>query len=250
MKYTLLEMTQNILSSMDSDQVNSIFSTTESQQVAEIIRTVYFNIIARANLPEHNQLFTLDGSGSSSKPVIMNIPANVAKIDWIKYNTFNSDESSVDSFTYVTILPLQQFLEMEHQLREDETIVDTLSHGGVTHYFYNERAPTYCTILDDRTVLFDAYDSAVDSTLSKSKSLAYGRVVPAFSLTNTFIPSLDEQQFPLLLAEAKSVAFVELKQITHEKAEQESRRQWRTLQKTKKIDTPDPMALFPNFGRK
>jgi hypothetical protein len=249
MKYSLLEMTQNILSAMDSDQVSSIFSTAESRQVAEIIRTAYFNIIARANLPEHNQLFQLNGLNASATPVVMNIPDNVAKIDWIKYNTMTADDDSVDSYTYVTILPLQQFLDMEHQLNEDDTIVDTMTYEGITHFFYNDRAPRYCTIIDDRHVIFDAYDSEVDTTLQKSKTIAYGRVVPLFSLTNVFVPDLDEQQFPLLLNEAKSLAFLELKQITHEKAEQESRRQWRNLQSTKKIDKPNPMDTFPNFGR-
>jgi hypothetical protein len=250
MKYTLLEMTQNILSAMDSDQVNSIFSTAESRQVAEVIRTAYFNIISRANLPEHKQLFQLDGLNSSSTPTIMNIPADVAKIEWIKYNTFNSTEEEVDSYTYVTILPLQQFLDLEHQLNESEDIVDTLVYEGITHFFYNDRAPCYCTIIDDRTVVFDAYDSAVDSSLSKSKSLAYGRVIPTFTLSNTFIPSLDEQQFPLLLNEAKSLAFLELKQVNHDQAISESRKQWRNLQSTKKINKDDPMSTFPNFGRK
>ncbi len=248
MKYTLLEMTQNILSAMDSDQVTSIFSTAESRQVAEVIRTAYFNIIARANLPEHNQLIQLDGLNASATPVIMHIPNNVAKIDWIKYNT-ETEEQTQDSYTYVTILPIQQFLEMEHQLNTDESIVDTMVYEGITHYFYNDRGPRYCTIIDDRYVVFDAYDSDVDTTLQKSKSLAYGRVVPTFTMANAFTPDLDEQQFPLLLNEAKSLAFLELKQITHEKAEQESRRQWRTLQSTKKMDKPNPMDTFPNFGR-
>jgi hypothetical protein len=37
-KMTLLEMTQNILSAMNSDEVNSITDTVESLQVAEEIQ--------------------------------------------------------------------------------------------------------------------------------------------------------------------------------------------------------------------
>jgi hypothetical protein len=44
-KMTLLEMTQDILSDMDSDEVNSINDSVESLQVAQIIKTTYFNIV-------------------------------------------------------------------------------------------------------------------------------------------------------------------------------------------------------------
>ena len=56
MKYTLLEMTQDILSNMSSDEVNSISDTTESLQVATIIKQKYFDLISRVNRPEHDQL--------------------------------------------------------------------------------------------------------------------------------------------------------------------------------------------------
>ena len=44
-KQTLLEMTQHILSSMDSDSVNSYAETIESEQVATVIKDAYFNLI-------------------------------------------------------------------------------------------------------------------------------------------------------------------------------------------------------------
>ena len=54
MKYTLLEMTQDILSNMSSDEVNSISDTPESLQVATIIKQKYYDIVSRGDLPEHN----------------------------------------------------------------------------------------------------------------------------------------------------------------------------------------------------
>ena len=46
-KLTLLNMTQNILSEMDSDEVNGIADTVESTQVAHIIETMYYDLTAR-----------------------------------------------------------------------------------------------------------------------------------------------------------------------------------------------------------
>ena len=42
-KMTVLEMVQDILNDMDSDEVNSINDTIEAQQVANTVRTVYAN---------------------------------------------------------------------------------------------------------------------------------------------------------------------------------------------------------------
>ena len=52
MKLTLLEMVQDILSSMDSDEVNSITDSTEALQVARIIRDSYIEITDRLEAEE------------------------------------------------------------------------------------------------------------------------------------------------------------------------------------------------------
>jgi len=78
-----------------------------------------------------------------------------------------------------------------------------------------------------------------------------GWVLPRWSMTDNFIPDLDEQQFPMLLNEAKSLAFLELKQQVHPKAEQEIKRQASSIQKFKtKSVRPTPFEQLPNFGRR
>ena len=44
-------MVQDVMSSMDSDEVNSITDTTESLQVARIVRACYFDVVS-VKLPE------------------------------------------------------------------------------------------------------------------------------------------------------------------------------------------------------
>lgn len=248
MKYTLLDLTQNILSSLDGEEVNSISDNTESRQVAQIIRTAYFNLVARSNLPEHIQTFSLTSSGDSSSPVLMYRPSNVSQIYWIKYNKVDTD--LVDNFQYVTILPLQQFIDMQQALDSTATEVDSLTLNDQTFLYRNDKYPEYCTIVDDVNIVFDSYDTTFDSTLQESKTWAYGRVVPSFDMNDSFIPSLDDEQFPLLLNEAKALAFFEMKQMEHPLALQEVRRQKITLQKSKATSKPSDLSLLPNFGRK
>jgi hypothetical protein len=177
-------------------------------------------------------------------------PDNVQRIDWIKYNVRTSTDTT-DRYAYVTILPLAQFLEQIDDLNTTETNIGSFTQNSITFYYRNDVAPCYCTIVDDVYIIFDAYDSAVESTLQTGKTKCFANTIPTFSLVDTAIPDLDDQQFPLLLNEATSVAFVDLKQMPNEKAEQESRRQWRTLERTKALTrVPSPFDALPHFGRK
>jgi hypothetical protein len=252
MKLSLLELTQNILSSMDSEEINSVSDTTEAKQVTKVLETVYYNIIARSNLPEHRQIFSLDASGETALPVVMYRPDHVTKLEWIKYNIEDEEPVTEPFYAYVTLLPLQQFRDMTDSFDPTEDDVEQLSLNGFTFFYKNDKMPEFCTVINDDTLIFDSYDSEVDDTLQASKTVCYGVIAPTFDTDDdNFIPDLDEQQFPLLLNEAKSLAFLELKQMTHEKAEQESRRQWRTLQRTKQLaDVPTSFDQLPNFGRR
>jgi hypothetical protein len=156
------------------------------------------------------------------------------------------------------MVPVQQFLDYVTNLNPENTnvfsynFVDNSNNypGTYTLYYQNDRQPTYCTVLSDYYVLFDSFDSTVDSTLQASKTMAYGEIVPFFLMEDNFIPNIDEQTVPLLLNEAKSLAFFELKQTAHVKAEQEAKRQWSSVQKDKsKTDKPSYFDQFPDFGR-
>lgn len=250
MKYTLLELTQNILSRLDSDEIDSISDTTEALQVARVVRNTYFNIISRSQLPEHRKLIQLTSSGDNTKQVLMIRPDDVSKIHWIKYNVRLATDTT-DFFDYVTIVSLQQFLEQTDALNQAETNMDTMVLNGQTFNFRIDIRPCFCTIVDDLNIVFDAYDSAVDTTLQTSKTKCLADTIPTFTLADTTIPDLDDAQFQLLLNEATAVAFVDLKQQPNPKAEQESRRNWISLQRTKALKkVPSAFDELPNYGRK
>lgn len=250
MKYTLLELTQNILSRLDSDEVDSINDTVEAMQVARVIRNTYFNILTRANLPEHKKLIQLTASGDSTKPVLMTRPSNVSSIEWIKYNVRTATDLT-DRYDYVTPVSLSQFLEMQDSLSTADTSVGTMVVNSITFAFKNNVRPCFCTIVEDVNIIFDSYDSGVETTLQTSKTKCSGLTLPTFALIDATIPDLDDIQFPLLLSEATAVAFVDLKQMPNPKAEQESRRNWVSLQRTKALKKiPSAFDELPNFGRR
>ncbi len=272
MKRTVLDMTQEILSSLSSDEVNSIGDTPESMQIATILKTVYYNILARGDLEEHNQLFQLTASGDATSPVLMFKPDGVSRVNWIKY--YNPDDGDFDSiaehdintdiidndtssstaakfYEYVTILPVVQFIDMVSHFNLDDSDVVGFNFQGFNFRYMNDKKPQYCTCLQDYYFIFDSYQASVDSTLEATKTMCFGQIQPVFLLEDHFIPNLDDKQFPLLLNEAKSLAWYELKTLPHPKSEQESKRQWSVVQKNKSItNKPSYFDQIPNFGRR
>lgn len=246
---------------MSSDEVNSIGDTTESLQVATIVKQKYRDIVSRSAIPEHEQLIQLTPSNDGDKPVLMTVPDEVNKIEWIKYfdNHITDITDPAPGYKYVTILPMTQFLEMINTFNPTDTDVSSFvfedtSSNFPTHftlYYKNSATPTYCTIISNSYVIFDTYDSTVDSTLQASKTMCAGQISPSFRMEDDFIPDLDDKEFPLLLNEAKALAFYELKQTPHVKAEQEIKRQWSAVSKNKSVSNkPSYFDQLPNFARR
>ena len=230
---TLLEMVQDILNEMDSDEVNSIDDTVEAQQVAKIIRTSYFEIISAKHHKHFDRVKALTASGSSSYPNYMILPSDAAHVSWVRYN----DED-------ITYSPPDEFLERQYGLNANTTTVT--DYDGITYKVQTNRDPKYYTSFDELHLAFDAYKSTVDSTLQSSKSKAMLYVEPVFTISDTFVPDMSIQMFPQLLAEAKSTAFAHVKQMPSQKAEQRAVRQRRRLSTRGRVDNG---IKFPNYGR-
>jgi hypothetical protein len=255
MKYTLLELTQMILSSMDSDEVNSINDTVESQQVVNVIKTCYGDIFSRSNLPENYTLFNLTASGDATKPTLMFLPeTTVTNCLWVRYNCQRADE--IDSrFLPVCHVPLSEFLYRMHAhvpAQGPRLIKFTHIVDGTNIEFIADSsiAPTFYTSWDDKAFIFNSYDSEVDTTLQSSKTMAYGEKQPPWITSNTFVPPIDDHQ--LLLHESKALAWMEIRQMQHPRAERGARQQWVHLQRTKHkiLDGDDYFTTTPNYGRK
>jgi hypothetical protein len=223
-------------------------------QVATIVRTVFEDIYTRSNLPEHYGLVNLDASGDSDQPVLMTVPNTVSELLWLKYNK-ETDENTDMNMAPVEYLPLPDFLDMTMMLAESDTSVDTMTYTSGSHtatfLYRTDKHPDYYTTIDDTTLIFDSYDSDVDTTLQSSKTLGYAKLVIPWTMSDTFTPALDANQFPLLLNEAKALAWAELKQTQHGKAEQSARRQWVSIQKNKQaVDKRPYRDTLANYGRK
>lgn len=248
MKQSVLDMTQDILSDMNSDEVSSITDTVESMQVAQIIKSTYEELMGRKNWPHLQKLLKLDSSLTTSRPTHMAVPSTIKEVISVSYNKQNINQTS-PRWNEVEWLYPDEFLQKTNDRNTDNANTDEIEDvSGVKLLIKNDKAPTYFTSFDDENIVFDSYDSEMDSTLQSSKTQVLAYVLPSFTLTDTFVPDLPAEAFPALLAEAKSVCFARIKQAPDSKAEQQSRRSMNWI--SRKNWQVAGGWQFPNYGRK
>lgn len=248
MKYTLLEMVQDILSDMDADEVNSIDDTVESTQVAQIIKTTYFTLLDSRNWDYHRRLVGLVASTDPLLPTHTYLPANMKELVFVNYDVHQSNQNRRIFRTMKYLYP-DEFLRRSNDLNTEADYVETITDtSGVTLLIRNDIAPSVYTSFDDKTLVFDAYDKAVDDTLQTSKFQCMGFIIPPWLPEDDFVPDLPIEAFSLLLQESKSVASLSIGQKANQKAEQASQKQDRWL--SRKQWQVHGGIRYPSYGRK
>lgn len=221
---TLLEIVQEILSTTDSDNVNSISDTEESLQVAKIVQDTYFDLIANREIPEHEELSTLESLADSTRPTYLRMPANARKLCTFDYNVSTTGSVSFREILYKTPDEFLSYLRSRESTDTDtQTMLDI--NGGTTLIIRNNQMPTYYTSFDDKHIVCDSFRSVTDSVLQTSKTRALVTKVPTFDLIDSAIPDLDDTHLRFLVNEAKSIAYSILTKQVNPKIEQTARRQ-------------------------
>src|SRR5688572_19145782 len=146
MRHTLLELVQNVLSSIDGDEVNSINDTVESKQVVKIIKNVYDDAVSRLDLTINKTPFNLNPSGDNDKPVLMTKPDNIDVVHWIRYNRIEDGETDPE-WADMVYLPFLDFLERTQSISLDEDNVESMIHTAdgytFTIHYRTDRGPSF-----------------------------------------------------------------------------------------------------------
>ena len=247
-KKTLLQLTQDILSEMDSDEVNSIDDTVESLQVAQIIQTCYYEMMANRNWPHLRKIVQLDASGDITKPNYLKLPENLKELSFFKYETQKVGETK-KVITEIKYKHPDEFLSLISNRNSDNADVQIVEDfSGAKLLILKNTAPQYWTSFDDVYLVTDAYDIGLETTLQKSKSQCVAFIIPPWTNEDDFIPDLPIDAFPALFEEAKSTAFFVLKQMVNQKAEQKASRQGRWL--ARKAWRAHGGVRYQDYGRK
>lgn len=246
-KMSLLELVQDILSDLDSDEVNSIDDTVESVQVAQIVKATYQAMMSSRNWPHQKRLLSLTPSGDDTLPTHMTMQEEVKEMVGIKYNCAKITDTRRLYQTIHWVEP-DDFLRISNARNSNDANIDIIvDDNNVELLIRNDQPPRYYTSFNDNTLIFDAYDSAVDDTLQASKMQATAYVMLEWVHTDDAIPDLPAEAFTALLEEAKSRAFVKLKQQSDPTAATEARRQQAWL--SRKAWRAAGGVKYPSYGR-
>ena len=220
MKRTLLQIVQNILSDMDSEDVNSISDSIEAEQIASVVRDVYLNMVSTRMIPEHQELMKLVSLSDSTRPTHFQVPDGVKRIDLIRYNV---KETSGNEFREIEYIEPLTFLTLNTE-GDNITVVNDVN-GSTPILIRNNKMPNFYTSFDDLHIVMDSHDNDVDQILAESKTQALGHKIPTFTISDNFTPDIDAVLFPYLIAEAKSTCFSLFESGVDQKIEQAARRQ-------------------------
>lgn len=246
-KRTLLDIVQDILYDMNADEVNSISDTEDAEQVARIVRSTYRALITKNTWPHTRRALTINARSDSNFPTHMIVKDELKELIGINYNKQNVGETR-KYYRPIKYLEPDEFLRKTNLRNNDDADVDIIvDDSGIDLLIKNDKHPDYFTSLDDVNIIFDSYDSSVDSTLQESKVQAQGYIIPDFELRDNFVPDLPVDAFSLLLEESTSRAQFKMRQLVDNKAEQESGRQMR--RQSRKSWTVAGGLKFPNYGR-
>jgi hypothetical protein len=247
-KMTLIEIVQNVLSAMDSDEVNSIGDTVEALQVAEIAKETFYEIIGGLEEPHRSNAFRLDSVSDVNRPNYLKLPAQVKDVEAVYYNYLTD---SKDTWTEIKYISPGDFIRMSLGRSTGDDVTAVTDFSGASHYIVNNDDPTYYTSFDDEYLVFDSWDLSKESTLQEHKSQCLGTQMPSFDLEDTFIPDIPADYFPLLLAEVKQSAFVNLKQVSNSIEDRRARRQRvRLLNNLHRAKRDKKYNEGINYGRK
>jgi len=245
-KMTLLEIVQDVLNDMDSDEINGIADTVEATQIANICRSVFYDIITTVDLPEHTELLRVTGLSNSSYPNFMDADG-ITEIKELRYNV--SETAGELEYKIINYISPDEFIQRisTRDTSSSEVIKVPDPVSGVLIPIENDKMPDYYTSFDDRYLCFDSYDSTIDTTLQASKTMVLGIKIPTFTMTDSAVPDIDDTIFPYYIAEVKSRCLSLLKGGVDPKVEQFARKH-RYTQKNNRWKTGE-QRILNNYGR-
>tara|TARA_X000001382_G_scaffold24971_1_gene15566 strand:- start:3517 stop:4278 length:762 start_codon:yes stop_codon:yes gene_type:complete len=249
MRQTLLELVQQILNRCDSDNVNTIGETQEGLDVAGVIKETYYHLLTLLEYPNHEGLISLTATNVNT-PTHMKIPNEVISIQWVKYN--DEEDHTVDlNYREVVYLDPSDFIKRSVGFDQSSSgvtrVTDPSSNKALL--IENNKVPSFYTSFDENYIVFDSYDSSGDGFLQSAKVMVYGYTLPTWSNTDSFIPDLSAEHFPLLLSESLSVVAREIYQRPSLKTEQRSRQQLLSHFNNKSKLEETNIIGRPNYGR-
>lgn len=250
---TVLQYVQNCLSIMDSDAIDSINDTAESVQIATLLADVYDELIHRQEWDFLKGPIALQSLVDTTQPTTVSIPQDVAYVGWVWYDVSAPTDGGPNKRKMTYVDPAE-FIErygsgLPAPNRQSITITQGTEGAIIQFYVRNDVNPTHYTCFDDQHIIFDAFNSAFETTVQSTKISAFGLTNPQFTVSDDFVPKLPEHMVPLLQHSLNAAASLLFKQQASAPDEKRVARQ--TASARRKESRTTRVHYYANaFGRR
>lgn len=184
-KLTKLTIVQRVLSLIDSEVVDQIGDTVESEQVAMIVDSVYDELFRQYDWPFLRRAVELESTATLH---IMRIPEDIYGLDWLRYRDRRLE--------FIT-------LEEMFELLSRQSTQDNSDENGAL----NDQDPVCYTLVDDEYIWFNAYDESLEPRLIR----AFGIVIPPRMDSDLDTPRIPTRFHTVLMNGVTSQALYTLK---------------------------------------
>lgn len=247
-KRTLLELINDVLTSLDYELINTIGDTPESDRVARIIRNEYSKLMSRDEWPHLNVATELTALGDVTRPNFMQVPSTVANVDHIRYDITETGDTNKIMKTITFYENPQDFLDIIYSRNTGDSNVTVYNTSeGIPIWTITDQAPSFCTTFDDDIIVFDAYNPSEDTTLQASKSLVLGLRGQAWTESDSFVPPMPVNMVAMFTSKCKVVANELMRQVTLTDEKRDYQIGMNRMHRQKRVDSK---LQKPNYGRR
>ncbi len=240
MKYTLLQAVNLYLDYTDGFRVSTIDDTIESQQVAAIAQKVFHDLNDDIfNNEQLQELIQLEALADNTKPNYLRLPDDVSRIKESKVMYDISEDSAEIKMVEIDYLPPLEFLELVGNTKVDTDNEIVTDYSGYRMVIPNEQAPQYYTDFDDEYLVFDAFNSTVDSTMQSSKSGVLVNQRRSFTQSDTYVIDFPEWFHTTYVNALISEASIALREEPNVLADRKARMGIIKARKKQRIGTSD-----------
>lgn len=248
-KKTLLRVVQDYLTYVDGFQVDSIFDSEESTQAAQIAEHV-FNTIVDKNRDQmcSTVVRSLDASTDGDLPCVLRVPSEIRRI----HNSeiwYNVHKTGGVQWHRVQFIDPVDFLALASGSTNDAPDTEVQHINGVPFIICNKKDPDYCTTFDDKTIVFDSYNSDIDTTLQESKTKVIATEAPVFLLQDDFLIPLPERMLSGYTDTVINECAVALRSVGNPNVARRANQFLSKMQQTQKT-IGDKMAVKKRYGRR
>lgn len=227
MQLTVRDVVVTYMERTSGFPIDSITDLDESMQVASVARDVFYEFLQLyPNLAVQQKDRTLDSLGDSTRPNYLVLPDKINNMreSVFYYNIAEGGDETVSYKRIHYVTPLEFLERTAHYSDQDPDTEVVTGLDGVKMVVLNDTMPDFFTSFDDKHLVFNSYDSSIDTTLQASKSRVVSNELPVWVMEDDFLIPIPDHLTSTYLNMVLDQAYNDIRQERNALIAQKARR--------------------------